>query len=137
MAISWWWCEEGEGPVEAALRELYEETGVTAGASQLKVTDTVFKMAEDHLFLMYEMQVQLDENKPLNPLDPEVEEYKFVEPKHVTDLIPSYYASFWEGYVAAAKTTLLSSPDQKPRTPGALKGKVWMSDDFDEPIMKS
>jgi len=22
-----------------------------------------------------------------------------------------------------------------PRVPGALKGKIWVSDDFDEPIM--
>jgi prevent-host-death family protein len=24
---------------------------------------------------------------------------------------------------------------EKPRVPGALKGKVWVSDDFDEPLM--
>jgi prevent-host-death family protein len=25
------------------------------------------------------------------------------------------------------------APERKPRKPGALKGKIWMSDDFDEP----
>jgi prevent-host-death family protein len=24
---------------------------------------------------------------------------------------------------------------KKPRVPGALKGKIWVSDDFDEPMM--
>ncbi len=26
-------------------------------------------------------------------------------------------------------------PAAQPRKPGALKGKIWMSDDFDEPMM--
>jgi prevent-host-death family protein len=25
------------------------------------------------------------------------------------------------------------SPERKPRVPGALKGQIWMSEDFDEP----
>jgi prevent-host-death family protein len=36
---------------------------------------------------------------------------------------------------AVAKIVPLSPAAQKPRTPGALKGKVWVSDDFDDPIM--
>jgi prevent-host-death family protein len=27
------------------------------------------------------------------------------------------------------------SQTKKPRVPGALKGKIWVSDDFDEPMM--
>jgi prevent-host-death family protein len=36
---------------------------------------------------------------------------------------------------AVAKIVPLSPAAQKPRTPGALKGKVWASDDFDDPII--
>ena len=34
---------------------------------------------------------------------------------------------------AVAKIVPLSQSKQ-PRTPGALKGKIWISDDFDEPL---
>jgi prevent-host-death family protein len=28
---------------------------------------------------------------------------------------------------------LVAAPARKPRVPGALKGRIWISDDFDEP----
>ncbi len=34
---------------------------------------------------------------------------------------------------AVAKLVPLESAN-KPRVPGALKGKIWVSDDFDEPL---
>jgi prevent-host-death family protein len=30
---------------------------------------------------------------------------------------------------------MVALPAQKPRKPGALKGKIWTADDFDEPMM--
>jgi 8-oxo-dGTP pyrophosphatase MutT (NUDIX family) len=92
--------DEGESPAQAAARELHEETGIKTDEAKLKIIDTVFKEGEDHLFLIYEMQVQLDETQPLHPLDPEIKAYKFVEPGQVTGLIPSYYASFWDKFSA-------------------------------------
>ncbi len=35
---------------------------------------------------------------------------------------------------AVAKIVPLAQ-SKKPRVPGALKGKIWVSDDFDEPMM--
>ena len=35
---------------------------------------------------------------------------------------------------AVARVVPLNNAN-KPRVPGALKGKIWISDDFDEPMM--
>jgi prevent-host-death family protein len=33
-----------------------------------------------------------------------------------------------------ARLVQLAQPETKPRKPGALKGKIWISEDFDEPM---
>ncbi len=33
-----------------------------------------------------------------------------------------------------ARLVRLDQPEQKPRRPGALKGKIWIADDFDNPM---
>jgi len=90
--------EAGESPIEAALREIYEETGLRVDGAHLKVIDMVFKPADDHLFLIFEMQVKLDEATPLQPIDPEVETYQFVASDEVAELLPDYYSTFWQKY---------------------------------------
>lgn len=37
---------------------------------------------------------------------------------------------------AVAKIVALSDADNQPRKLGMLKGKIWMSDDFDEPMVE-
>jgi len=33
-----------------------------------------------------------------------------------------------------ARLVQLAQPEKKPRKPGALKGKIWISEDFDDPM---
>ncbi len=37
-----------------------------------------------------------------------------------------------ENGTPVAKLVSLSKPTKEPRKPGALRGKIWMADDFDE-----
>lgn len=91
--------EEFEDPKIAAVRETEEETGIKIGLSDLRLIDSVFKPKEDYLFLIFEYASLLPEDADYSVEDEEIEEYKFVSPTEVADLLPGYYTEAWRSYV--------------------------------------
>ena len=89
-----------EDPKAAAAREAKEEANVNVQPSDLRLVDTIFKAAEDQLFLMYECERVFLEDGDYSVEDEEIETYEFVEPREVAKLLPAYYTEFWESYAA-------------------------------------
>ena len=92
--------DTGEDPIHAAIRELKEEVNLNIDEKDLKIIGTVFKPNEDYLFLMYEYIHTVDEDVDYGVEDEEIEEYKFLSPSNITDLLPKYYEVFWRIYSA-------------------------------------
>jgi 8-oxo-dGTP pyrophosphatase MutT (NUDIX family) len=92
--------EEYEDPKVAAIRETEEETGIKIATSDLRLVDSIFKSKEDYLFLLFECTKLHAEDADYSVEDEEIEEYRFINPSEVADLLPGYYAEAWEGYIA-------------------------------------
>ena len=92
--------EEFEDPKVAALRETEEETGVKIELDDLRLVDSVFKPKEDYLFLLFEYTKLLSENANYSVEDEEIEEYRFITPTEVANLLPDYYTKAWNNYVS-------------------------------------
>lgn len=92
--------DEYEDPKVAAVRETEEETGIKIETSDLRLVDSVFKAKEDYLFLLFESTILYPEDADYSVEDEEIEEYKFIDPSEVTDLLPGYYTEAWKGYIA-------------------------------------
>lgn len=91
--------EEFEDPKLAAVRETKEETGIELEVSDLRLADSIFKAKEDYLFLLFECTKLLSEDANYNVEDEEIEEYKFIRPAEVANLLPGYYMRAWESYL--------------------------------------
>lgn len=91
--------EEFEDPKVAAVRETEEETGVKITTSDLMLVDSVFKAKEDYLFLLFECKKIFPEDAEYSVKDEEIEEYKFINPTEVANLLPGYYMGAWESYL--------------------------------------
>lgn len=91
--------EEYEDPKVAAVREAEEETGVKINLSDLRLVDSIFKAKEDYLFLLFECAKAYSEDADYSVDDEEIEEYKFISPVDVADLLPGYYREPWERYL--------------------------------------
>ena len=92
--------DEFEDPRTAAIRETEEETGIKLAASDLRLVDSIFKIKEDYLFLLFECTKLYAEDADYSVEDEEIEEYKFINPTEVTTLLPGYYTEAWEDYIA-------------------------------------
>ena len=90
--------EEYEDPKIAAMREVEEETGIKLETSNLRLVDSVFKTKEDYLFLIFECVTLYPEEAKYSVEDKEIEEYRFVKPTEVSELLPGYYAKAWSTY---------------------------------------
>jgi 8-oxo-dGTP pyrophosphatase MutT (NUDIX family) len=92
--------EESEDPKMAAVRETEEETGVRVKINDIRLVDSIFKAKEDYLFLLFECKKLLPEDADYSVQDEEIEEYKFLHPTEVADLLPDYYTEAWLNYIA-------------------------------------
>lgn len=92
--------DANEDPKFTAIREVKEETGVEIGIKDLRLIDSIFNLREDFLFLIFECEKLCDENKSYDVDDEEIEQYKFVPPNGVVELLPKRYSEFWTGYTA-------------------------------------
>jgi 8-oxo-dGTP pyrophosphatase MutT (NUDIX family) len=90
--------DAGEDPKLAAIREAKEEVDIAINPSELEIIGTVFKSNEDYLFLMYAYQNLVDEDADYSVPDEEIEKYEFIAPGDVANLLPKYYAEFWDLY---------------------------------------
>jgi 8-oxo-dGTP pyrophosphatase MutT (NUDIX family) len=91
--------EEFEDPKLAAARETEEETGVKIETSDLRLIDSIFKAKEDYLFLLFECTKLLPEDADYSVEDEEIEDYKFISPAEVANLLPEYYIEAWRSYI--------------------------------------
>lgn len=91
--------EQFEDPKIAAVRETKEETGITMQMRDLRLIDAVFKPKEDYLFLLFEYTKLLKEEGDYSVEDEEIEEYRFISPVEVANLLPAYYTEAWRSYI--------------------------------------
>jgi len=91
--------DEFEDPKVAAIRETEEETGVKIGTSDLRLVDSIFKAKEDYLFLLFECVKLFSEDADYSVEDEEIEEYRFIHPNEVAELLPGYYREAWNKHI--------------------------------------
>lgn len=92
--------DEYEDPKAAAVRETEEETGIKVEVSDLRLVDSIFKSKEDYLFLLFECTKSFSEDADYSVEDEEIEEYKFINPTEVAELLPGYYVEALNNYIA-------------------------------------
>jgi len=91
--------EEFEDPKVAAIREAEEETGIKIETRDLRLVDSIFKVKEDYLFLLFEYTKLLSEDADYNVEDEEIEEYKFIDPSEAANLLPGYYKEALQNFL--------------------------------------
>lgn len=86
--------DASEDPEDAMHRELKEEVNLEIHKSDLKLLGTVFRKDVESLVLIYEYSRVLNEQKPIDIQQSELDDYKFVEPSTLSSLLGKYYKEF-------------------------------------------
>lgn len=92
--------EDNEDPRSAAVREVYEETGLSVIAQSLIIIDTVYKPEEEVLFIVYRCSQKVAENTEFKLQTSEVEAYELTDRSEVALRLAEYYGDFWQKYIA-------------------------------------
>lgn len=88
--------DDGEGPEEAAIREVREELSLNLHPDNLQLTGTIYKQDEELLFLVYEASGAIPEDTQLRVEEGEIADFQFANVDDVAPLLSDYYADFWK-----------------------------------------
>ena len=85
-----------EDPLEAAIREVYEEIGLVIDHATLQIVATAHNHTHDSVSLIYEYMPFIDESARITLQEEELSDYQFINPAAAIDLTSDYYRPFWE-----------------------------------------
>lgn len=88
--------DDGESPEEAAVREVREELSLNIAKAELRLKDTIYKLDEELLFLIYEASEVITEDSALKVEKGEITDFQFANVTAVAPLLPEYYSDFWK-----------------------------------------
>jgi 8-oxo-dGTP diphosphatase len=90
--------DANESPIDAVVREISEELGLTIRADELQSLGIVYDHKNDAVLCVYEYQKMISEDTVIHIQEEELNAYQFFGPTEVADLISDYYVDFWKSY---------------------------------------
>lgn len=91
--------DESEGVIEAALRELKEETNVSATADELTLVDVIYRPQHDELNVVYELMTRVS-SKQIVMQESEIEAFEFVAPERAESYLSQGMREWWRGWIS-------------------------------------
>lgn len=86
--------DAGEAPIDAAIRELKEETGLVVAKDRVRLVD-VFHRPNDDLGIIYEYTDFVDENSTITIQPDEIEAYEFVPAEKAAEYFSGGMKKWW------------------------------------------
>lgn len=90
--------ETGESPINAAIREVNEETGMTLNSNNLEIIDCIFKQESETVVLIYNHTVKIKESGRIKISKDELEDYSYVSKHKAISKLSTHYLEFWNRY---------------------------------------
>lgn len=89
--------DANESPINAAIRELIEETGLVANEHDLRLVGVIYNEELDHLTVVYKLTSEIDVDKIVIQ-ESELDAFKMVDPDEVSGYLSERMAVWWEKY---------------------------------------
>lgn len=91
--------DANESPINAAIRELTEETGLVVSEHDLGLIDVIYYKEHDHLTMIYELTTEVDVDKIVIE-ESELDEFKMVALNEVGGHLSERMSPWWGEYLS-------------------------------------